>query len=51
MGKQYEFTLEELGTHIGIGIKNHVKQYEVVNNALELLYNSGLITYVSYFNG
>lgn len=51
LGKQYEFTLEELGTHIGIGIKNHVKQYEVVNNALELLYNSGLITYVSFFNG
>ena len=51
LGKQYEFTLEELGTHIGIGIKNHVKQYEVVNNALELLYNSGLINYISFFNG
>lgn len=51
MGKQYEFTLEELGTHIGIGLKNHSRQYEVVNNALELLYNSGLISYVSYFDG
>lgn len=51
MGKQYEFTLEELGTHLGIGIKNHTKQYEVVNNALELLFNSGLIEYVSYFDG
>ena len=51
MGKQYEFTLKELGTHLGIGIKNHTKQYEVVNNALELLFNSGLIEYVSYFDG
>ncbi len=51
IGKQYEFTLEELGTHIGIGLKNHAKQYEVVNNALELLYNSGLIEYVTFFNG
>ncbi len=50
-GKQYEFTLEELGTHIGIGIKNHAKQYEVVNNALELLFNSELISYVSFFDG
>ena len=51
MGKQYEFTLEELGTHIGIGIKNHAKQYNMVNNALELLFNSGLIEYVSFFDG
>lgn len=51
LGRQYEFTLEELGTHIGIEIKNHAKQYEVVNNALELLYNSGLIQYVSFFDG
>ena len=43
MGKQYEFTLEEIGTHLGIGLKNHTKQYEVVNNALELLFNSGLL--------
>ena len=51
MGKSYEFTLEELGTHIGIGIKNHARQYEIVNNALELLFNSGLISYVSFFDG
>ena len=51
MGKQYEFTLEELGTHIGIGIKNHARQYELVNNALELLFNSGLIQYVSFYDG
>lgn len=50
-GEQYEFTLEQLGNHIGIGIKNHVRQYEVVNHALELLYNSGLIKYVSFFDG
>ena len=51
MGKQYEFTLEEIGTHLGIGLKNHTKQYEVVNNALELLFNSGLIEYVNFFDG
>ena len=50
-GRQYEFTLEELGTHIGIGIKNHKDQYKIVNYALQLLYNSGLIEYKSFFNG
>ena len=50
-GRQYEFTLEELGEHIGIGLKNHTRQYELVNNALELLFNSGLIQYVSFYDG
>lgn len=50
-GKTYEFTLKELGTHIGLNIKNNSRGYEVINNALELLYNSGLIDYVSYFDG
>lgn len=50
-GIVYEFTLEELGNHIGIKIKNNSRGYEIINNALELLSNSGLIDYVSFFNG
>ena len=50
-GIQYEFSLEEIGQHIGISVKNHVNQYAVINYALELLYNSGLIRYVSFFDG
>jgi hypothetical protein len=50
-GTQYEFTLEELGQHIGIKIKNYARGYEIVNNALTLLKNSGLIEYCEYFDG
>jgi hypothetical protein len=50
-GSQYEFSLEELGDHIGIKVKNNSRGYEIINNALNLLYNSGLIDYCSYFNG
>lgn len=49
-GFTYEFTLEELGEHIGLKVKNHTRGYEIVNNALLLLQNSGLIEYTSYFN-
>lgn len=48
---QYEFTLQEIGDHIGIKVKNNSRGYEIVNNALELLYNSGLIDYCSYYDG
>lgn len=50
-GLMYEFTLEELGNHIGIKVKNNSRGYEIINNALELLDNSGLINYVSFFDG
>ena len=50
-GKEYEFTLEEIGNHIGLKIKNSSRGYEVVNNALDLLSNSGLIDYVTFFDG
>ena len=50
-GKNYEFTLEELGNHIGIKVKINSRGYEIINNALELLYNSGLINYCTYFDG
>ena len=50
-GRQYEFNLEELGNHIGIRVKNNTRGYSIVNNALDLLCNSGLIDYCEYFNG
>lgn len=50
-GKPYEFTLEELGNHIGLKIKNSSRGYEMINNVLDLLCNSELIDYVSYFDG
>jgi hypothetical protein len=43
--------LEELGEHIGIKVKNNSRGYEIINNALELLYNSGLIDYCEFFDG
>ena len=50
-GSQYEFTLEEIGEHIGLKIKNNSRAYGVINNALDLLVNSGLIDYISFFDG
>lgn len=50
-GRHYEFSLEELGSHIGIKVKNNSRGYEIINNALNLLYNSGLIDYCSFFDG
>lgn len=50
-GNMYEFTLEELGNHIGLKIKNNSRGYEIINNALDLLSNSGLIDYISFFDG
>lgn len=50
-GIQFEFTLESMGAYLGINIKNNSRGYEIINNALDLLQNSGLIKYVSYFNG
>jgi hypothetical protein len=43
--------LEEIGEHTGIKVKNNSRGYEIINNALTLLYNSGMIDYVSYFDG
>lgn len=50
-GFMYEFTSEELGEHIGIKVKNNSRGYQVINNALDLLCNSGLIDYCEYFDG
>ena len=50
-GSSYVFTLEELGNHVGIKVKNNSRGYEIINNALDLLYNSGLIDYITFFDG
>lgn len=41
----YDFTMVELGEHLGVGVKNHADAYRIMNNALLLLKNSGLIDY------
>lgn len=51
IGHDYLFSLEELGEHVGIKIKNNSRGYEIVNNALDLLENSGLVEYIDYFDG
>ena len=50
-GHQYEFTLEELGAHCGVRVKNYSRGYQILKDALDLLENNGLIEYVSFFNG
>ena len=47
----YEFTLEEIGNQIGLKVKNNSRGYGIINNALEMLYNAGLIDYCGYFDG
>ena len=41
----YDFTLNEIGEHLGIGVKNHSEVYRVLNNALQLLQDVGLIRF------
>ena len=50
-GSCYDFTSEEIGEHIGLKIKNNSRGYELINNVLDLLVNSGLIDYTVYFDG
>ena len=50
-GFTYEFTLKDIGTHLGLKIENNSRGYEIINNALDLLVNSGLISYSVYFDG
>ena len=46
IGKNYyDFTLNELGEHLGIGIKNHSEVYRVFNNTLQLLKDVELIDF------
>lgn len=47
----YEFSSEELGEHIGLSVKNHRAGYEVINNALRFLHNTGLIEYCEFYDG
>lgn len=46
----YEFTIEEIATHIGIKLGNNARNYEMINNALICLQNHGLIDYVEKKN-
>ena len=50
-GQQYEFSLKEIALHIGLGVNNYGETYRIINNALDLLCNSGLIQYVEYSEG
>lgn len=50
-GRHYEFTSEEIGEHIGLTVRNNKRGYQIINNALALLENSGLIEYVEYYDG
>lgn len=50
-GKFYKFTLKEIGEHIGLKISNHAEGYKMINYALELLVNSGLIQYEDIYEG
>lgn len=47
--QNYVFTAEEIGKHIGIALSNHMRNYEIINNALTCLYNNGLITYEEFY--
>lgn len=50
-GKFYKFTLREIGEHIGLKINNHSDGYKIINYALELLVNSGLVEYEDTYEG
>ena len=47
--ENYIFTLNEIAEHIGIYIKNNQRAYDIINHALELLYNSKLIDYETIY--
>lgn len=51
LGRPYEFTIKQLGDHLGLSLQNHSRNYEIINNALLLLKNSGLIDYFEFFDG
>ena len=46
--KNYVFTAEELGEHIGLQVHNNARHLTVVNNALLCLKNNGLIDYEEF---
>ena len=47
-GYPYEFTLDELGENVGLKVKNNSRGYEVVNNALTLLVNNGMLSLILF---
>ena len=50
-GIDFEFSLEDIATHIGLKLNNNQREYTMLNNVLDCLQNNGLITYVSYYDG
>lgn len=48
--KNYEFTLNELGEHIGVNVENNSRGYEIINNALDALRNDGLIDFKNMYD-
>lgn len=49
-GRSYEFTLSELGEHIGVNVKDNSRGYEIINNALDALANDRLIEFKNIFD-
>lgn len=47
----YKFTIKEILEHLGLKSKNDSHTYEVINDALLLLSNSGLISYSNFYEG
>lgn len=47
----YEFTVAELASHIGIKLEGNARGYEVIDNALLCLQKLGLIDYVVFYEG
>ena len=50
-GDLYQFTLEEIASHIGYTLVGNPRGYETVYNALDCLRQLGLIDYVDFHRG
>lgn len=51
LGKQWEFTIQEVADHVGLKLDGTPRSYAIINHALEALSSFGLISYVSFFDG
>lgn len=49
--KNYEFTVAELASHIGIKLDGNKRGYTVIDNALACLKQLGFIDYVIFYEG
>lgn len=48
--KNYIFTIEELGKHIGISTRGHSRPSQTINNALDVLVKLGLIEFEEVYD-